>query len=66
VDTSGDDTALFLPLLVLLPGELGEAPLVGHEHFLAAREFVLSTTESLDGLLGLVLLQKMRESLYKC
>merc|ERR1719416_140094 len=56
VHTVRDETALRLVLLVVTTRELGEAPVVGDVDLLTSREFELGTTQSLDGMLLLVIL----------
>ena len=49
VSTVGEQLALSLALEVLLAAERGEAPVLGDNDLLAARELVLRATESLEG-----------------
>lgn len=49
VSTVGEQLALSLALEVFLAAERGEAPVLGDNDLLAARELVLRATESLEG-----------------
>ena len=47
MDTTVDNTALLLPLHIVLTAECCEAPVTGLDDFLAAGELELGTTQSL-------------------
>ncbi len=61
-DAVRDDPSLLAALGILLAGELGEAPLVGSHDLLSASELVLSTTQSLDDVGGVVVLRADRDN----
>ena len=57
VGSVGDDHSFSLVLEVLLLGELGEAPLVGDDDLLSTGELVLGSAQSLNDVLGYVVLR---------
>merc|ERR1712217_109105 len=57
VNTIGDKTSHSLVLLVLVLGELGETPILGDVHLLAAGELELGSAQGIDGNIR-VLLQR--------